>query len=151
MRINVVNPKYLTDNHLIAEYREIKMITYYYVKSNNTAGGIDKSRISERYTLNKGHGYMWYDKFNYVDSRFKKLCEEMRNRGFACNYDTLNYNGIPEEAFGDFIPIQEDIRINLDRIKIRIAKQPHWYKYYGERISDWNGFYEELFKEGDLL
>jgi deoxyribonuclease (pyrimidine dimer) len=151
MRINVINPKYLTDNHLIAEYRETKMITYYYIKSANTKTGIDPKRISERYTLNKGHGYMWYNKFGYIDKRFKAIIIEMRNRGFKTNFDKLDYSGIPKEAFGDFIPDQNDIRINLDRILIRIAKQPRWYKFYGKDIDNWDLFYEDLYKKEKLL
>ena len=147
MRINIINPKYLTDNHLIAEYRETKMATYYYVKSKNSKNGIDKSRISERYTLNKGHGYMWFNKFQFISDRFDSIVEEMRARGFKTNFTELNFTDIDEEAFGDFEPNQGDKRINLDRILIRIAKQPKWYKYRGKTIEDWNGWYEDLFKK----
>lgn len=150
MRINIINPKYLTDNHLIAEYRETKMSTYYYVRSKSSKNGIDKSKISERYTLNKGHGYMWFNKFGFIDKRFNSICLEMRERGFKTNFTVLNFEGIESEVFGDFIPTQEDKRINLDRILIRIAKQPNWYKFRGESISDWNSFYEDLFKKEKL-
>ena len=135
---------------MIAEYRETKMATAYYVKSSRTKTGIDKSRISKRYTLNKGHGYMWYDKMNFLKKRFDSLVEEMRDRGFQTNFTELNFTNIPEEAFGDFEPNQEDKKINLDRILIRIAKQPLWYKYRGKNIKDWNSFYLDLFKEEKL-
>tara|TARA_R110002020_G_scaffold200057_3_gene402117 strand:+ start:141 stop:596 length:456 start_codon:yes stop_codon:yes gene_type:complete len=151
MRINVINPEFLTDQHLVAEYREMKMITYYYVKSSHTVNGIDKSRISERYTLNKGHAYMWYNKFGYIEKRFQSICTEMRNRGFKCDYDKLDYRGIPEEAFGDFEPTQEDIRINLDRVLVRLSKQPRWYKFLGCPVKDWKSFYNELFLKKKLL
>ena len=150
MRINIINPKYLTDNHLIAEYRETKMSTYNYVRSKNSRNGIDKSRISERYTLNKGHAYMWYNKFGYINNRFNALVEEMRNRGFQTNFIELNFNGIDIDAFGDFIPNQADIRINLERALERISLQPEWYKYYGKNIEDWNSFYEDLFNKEKL-
>jgi len=150
MRINIINPKYLTDNHLIAEYRETKMSTYNYVRSKNSKNGIDKSRISERYTLNKGHAYMWYNKFGYISKRFNALVEEMRNRGFQTNFIELNFNGIDSDAFGDFTPNQTDIRINLERVLERISLQPEWYKYYGKNIEDWNSFYEDLFNKEKL-
>ena len=151
MRINVVNPKYLTDQHLIAEYREMKMITYYYVKSSGTKEGIDESRISDKYTLNKGHAYMWYNKFGYIKKRFESICLEMDAREFKCDYRELDYGGIPESAFGDFVPDRFDIEINLDRILIRLAKQPLWYKYKRKNIENWNTFYEELFNTNQLL
>jgi deoxyribonuclease (pyrimidine dimer) len=150
MRINIINPKYLTDNHLVAEYRETKMSTYNYVRSKNSKKGIDKSRISDRYTLGEGHGYMWYNKFGYINERFNALVDEMRNRGFQTNFTELNFSGIDSDAFGDFHPTQEDKRINLDRILERISRQPEWYKYYGKNIKDWNSFYEELFQQEKL-
>lgn len=151
MRINIINPKYLTDNHLIAEYRETKMSTYYYSRSSKTKNGIDPNRISKRYTLNSGHAYMWFDKFGYIDKRFKAILKEMETRGFQTNFRELNYTDIPETAFGDFVPDQNDIRINLDRILIRVADKPQWYKYNGETIPDWDSWYEELYREGKLL
>ena len=148
MRINVINPKYLTDQHLVAEYREMKMITYYYVKSSEKKGGIDKDKISERYTLNTGHAYMWYDKFGYIEKRFRSICKEMRARDFKCDYDKLNYTGIPKSAFGDFIPTQEDIEVNLSRVIERLYKQPDWYKFKGKKVD---GFYYDLLEEGKLF
>lgn len=151
MRINIINPRYLTDQHLVAEYREMKMITYYYVKSSEKTGGIDKSKISERYTLNTGHAYMWYDKFGYIEKRFKAICKEMRRRSFKCDYDKLNYTGIPRSAFGDFVPTEEDIEVNLSRIIDRLYKQPDWYKFEGRRVDNWYSFYHDLLEKGKLL
>lgn len=151
MRVNVITPRYLTDNHLIAEYREMKMSTYYYVRSSKSKNGIDSSRISERYTLNGGYAYMWIDKFGYIDKRFKAILVEMKRRGFQTNFPELNYTDIPKEAFGDFEPNQDDIRINLDRVLERIDKQSEWYKFEGENVTDWVTFYEDLFQEGKLL
>jgi deoxyribonuclease (pyrimidine dimer) len=151
MRINVINPKYLTDNHLIAEYRETKMSTYYYKRSSQSKNGINPNKISPIYTLNKGHAYMWFDKYGYISKRFDAVVQEMKNRGFQTNFDKLNFDGIPSEAFGDYNPTQNDIRINLDRVLLRISDKPQWYKFQGETNSDWNVWYETLFQEGKLL
>jgi deoxyribonuclease (pyrimidine dimer) len=150
MRINVINPSYLTDQHLVAEYREMKMSTYFYEKSKNTKAGIEKHRISERFTLNKGHAYMWYDKMGYVKKRFEAICTEMRARRFRCDYDKLNFTNVDKEAFGDFTPTILDIRINLDRILERLAKQPKWYKYKGRVVEDWNAWYQKHYMKGKL-
>lgn len=151
MRINVINPRYLTDNHLVAEYRETKMATHYYSRSTQTKKGIDPSKISSRYTLNTGHAYMWFDKFGYIDKRFQAILDEMTRRGFQTNFRELNFQNIPSSAFGDFVPDAKDIRINLDRILIRIADKPIWYKYEGQTIPDWNEWYESLFLENKLF
>ena len=151
MRVNIIDPMYLTDNHLIAEYREMKMVTAYYLRSSKTKTGIDKSRISPKYTLNQGHAYMWFNKMNYIRSRFYDIVKEMKSRGFATNFDKLNFTNIPTDAFGDYTVTQEDVRINLDRILIRLEKQPHWYKYNKSQVQDWVSFYETLYNEGKLV
>lgn len=153
MRVNIIAPKYLSDQHLIAEYREMKMTTYYYVRSKNSKAGIDKSRISATYTLNKGHGYMWYDKMGYIAMRFEALCNEMRNRNFKCDYTELNFTDVDKEAFGNYTVTQKDIRINLDRVLVRIEKQPEFYKFHGEKktMEEWREFYESLFEKGELI
>ena len=150
MRINVIDPKYLADNHLIAEYREMKMAPHFYLLSSKTKNGIDKRKISERYILNKGHAFMWYDKMNFIKKRFDLILLEMKERGFKTNFDKLNFEGIPQEAFGDFSPNLDEKKINLERILLRIAKQPHWYKYKGKGKEDWNKFYKELLETNKL-
>ena len=46
MRVNVIHPKYLADQHLVAEYREIKMGPKALSKSLYSKNGVDKNRIS---------------------------------------------------------------------------------------------------------
>ena len=70
MRINVIPMNMLADQHLFAEFREIKMLPKSLLRSWNAKKGIDYSKISKHYTLNTGHGYFFYDKLNYI---FKKL------------------------------------------------------------------------------
>ena len=145
MRINIIHPKHLADQHLVAEYREIKMSTYYYRKSSMTKTGIDKNRISERYTLSTGHAYMWYDKFGFIKKRFQLILKEMKKRGFKSDFNEIDFTGIPVSAFGDFIPTKDDIEINVSRILLRIYDKPDWYKFKGEKVSNWYSFYFDLF------
>ena len=80
MRINVIPVKYLSDVHLLAEYREINMAFHYFRRSQISKGGIDLTRIPSRYTLNTGHAYFFYNKFNYILKRAKKLKRELSKR-----------------------------------------------------------------------
>lgn len=57
MRINCVPVQELHQKHLLAEYREIKMLPKSLVRTLNSKSGLDKSKISRHYTLNTGHGY----------------------------------------------------------------------------------------------
>ena len=141
MRINVVHPKYLTDQHLIAEGREIKMLPKMFIKSLRSKGGL--GNFGGLYTLNKGHGKCLYDKFGFIQSRFEDLVTEIKSRGFKMSYDILDLSQIPQEFFGDYKPTPEALRINVERIKLRIHDKPSWYRYRGHRM-DWDKFYERF-------
>ena len=51
-RINIIPVRELYDQHLIAEYREITMIPAALNRTLKSKNGLDKSRISDNYTLN---------------------------------------------------------------------------------------------------
>lgn len=156
MRINIIPVEELSDQHLIAEYNEIKFSTFYYRRSKGTKKGIDKSRISKLYTLNKGHAYMWYDKFSYIERRMEELVIEMKNRGYKVNYPKLDMMGIDEEwNYGDFKPTKECIKINVERIVQRIEKKitqdlkPTFYTMNRRVLSleEWKERYSKYLKQ----
>lgn len=129
----------LADQHLLAEYREIKMLFKSLVRSSKSKNGIDKKRISPTYTLNKGHAYFFYDKVLFVEKRFDELVREMKRRGFATNAKNLydpqfDYSCITEDLRNDYTPNEAEIEINRERIREKIALKPQFYKYMGERI-----------------
>lgn len=155
MRINVVPVELLADAHLRAEYREILMAPHFYHKSTDTYRGIDRSRISKRYTLNKGHAYMWYNKMGYIMKRHFKLEKEMIKRGFKTrdvDHMTPKLLGVPHHDMGDFTPNKEDLKINIERILERMhqmtydKKKPNFYKMNGKNvpIEEWIKTYNNL-------
>ena len=60
-RINIVNPSELTDQHLIAEYREITMVPGSLKRTLVSKIGYQEKKVPERYTLNSGHVYFLYN------------------------------------------------------------------------------------------
>ena len=82
MRVNVIDPKYLADRHLVAEYIEIKMGPKALSKSLYSKNGVDKNRISKEYTLNTGHTYFFYDKNKFLERRLKLVIEECNLEDF---------------------------------------------------------------------
>ena len=60
-RINLVNPSELTDQHLIAEYREIFMVGGSLNRTLNSKVGYREDRVPKQYTLNTGHVYFFYN------------------------------------------------------------------------------------------
>ena len=152
MRINIIPVEELADQHLRAEYNEIKFSADYYRRSKKSKAGIDRSRISEKFTLSNGHAYMWYDKFGYVVKRLKELCREMRVRGYVVNYPIMNIEGIDENwNWGDYNPTSDEKKINveriLQRIEMKILEQgkERFYTFRGKVLSveEWRDKYKK--------
>jgi len=155
MRINIIEPSWLTDQHLIAEYREIKMMPKVLIRSIYSKKGIIKEELPKEYTLNTGHGKFFYCRMQYIVDRFELIKKEMIERDFQCNHTKLfegythpsgirinSIDDIPEEFFGNYIPAPKDIDILLERILLRISDKPMWYKIRGIP-HDWVNFYKE--------
>ena len=72
-RINLVQPSELTDQHLIAEYREIFMVGGSLRRTLVSKSGYREDRVPKKYTLNTGHVYFFYNKGKYLHTRYKEL------------------------------------------------------------------------------
>ena len=79
-RINIINVEDLTDQHLIAEYREIFMIGPALQRSLNSKNW-DPESIPDEYCLGKGHVKFFYNKGQYLHKRYLLLINEMKKRG----------------------------------------------------------------------
>jgi deoxyribonuclease (pyrimidine dimer) len=136
-RINLVYAKDLADQHLFAEWREIKMIVPA-AKRSLAAQPVVKicQKISPQYTLNAGHVTFFYNKLSFLKDRFEKLTDELHQRGFDISpfdFTTPDYNliwnNIGQLAWQ---PTKRDIQVNVDRIAQRLNEKPTWYRYYGD-------------------
>lgn len=139
-RLNLVPPEELMDQHLFAEFREIKMVPKALARSLAAAkrrGAPDPVgdvllRIPNEFTLNTGHVTFFYDKGLYLAMRYNDLRRELLWRG-------VGYNGAslldPDDVFEldkrlrkNYIPTPEALAIVRERIALRIAAKPNWYR-----------------------
>ena len=128
-RINIIPVSELTDQHLIAEYREITMIPAALTRTLNSKSGFIKKKIPDRFTLNTGHVYFFYDKGLYLYNRYDNIVEEMILRGFNPDLKRIFPKDIfPFELFNDWIPTIQEQEIVRSRIKEKIAMKPSWYR-----------------------
>ena len=80
-RINLVPPEELSDQHLVAEYREIFMVGSSLQRSLRSPNWEKtKKSIPKQFTLNKGHVKFFYDKGKYLSERYDELIKEMKRR-----------------------------------------------------------------------
>jgi deoxyribonuclease (pyrimidine dimer) len=136
-RINLVRPEDLADQHLFAEWREIKMVVPA-AKRSLQAQPISKiyEKICPHYTLNTGHVTFFYNKLSFLKTRFDLLTAELYQRGFDItpfDFETLDYSFV-YQRLGQRVwtPTKRDIQVNIDRIALRLNERPDWYRYYGD-------------------
>ena len=156
-RINLVPPQELMDQHLFAEFREIKMIPKSLRRSLRAAWQreFDKNdsndfaeqraklamdtvlkKIPKSFTLNTGHVSFFYDKTIYLKKRYNLIKEELRKRGI--NFDETSeldpdgvFTEVDKRFHNDYIPTEEAFSIIRSRIAEKIAMKPDWYRHTG--------------------
>ena len=129
-RINIISPSELTDQHLIAEYREIFMVPGSLKRTLISKNGYLQSKVPKEYTLNSGHVYFFYNKGKYLNKRYNLIIKEMKLRGFNPDKERKFPKDIfiNNDLYNDWSPNQNDIKIIRQRISEKIALKPTWYR-----------------------
>lgn len=136
-RINLVRAQDLSDQHLFAEWREIKMIVPAAKRSLSSVPAVQVyKKISPNYTLNTGHVTFFYNKLVFLSERYSQLTDELLQRNFDITpFDFENrdfefvWNSLYQVVWQ---PTKQDIQVNIDRITERLEERPNWYRYYGD-------------------
>jgi len=130
-RINLVNPKELSDQHLVAEYREIFMVGSSLQRSmKSKSWNKTINNIPKEFTLNKGHVTFFYNKGKYLDLRYTKLVNEMKRRGMKPDPKRkFKKSQWPKYLYNDWKPNAKDLQIIRKRINEKINLKPDWYRY----------------------
>ena len=131
-RINLIPPTELYDQHLVAEYREIRLLVTGIRRSFASKGGVTPAKIPKEFTLNKGHCNFFLDKGEYIAKRYQALQEEMITRGFFPTHPTIDTSVWPSGYFNDWTPTEKDMNIVRERIALRVSQRPNWYRYFGK-------------------
>lgn len=140
-RINLVKPRELTDQHLVAEYREIVMVPAALRRSLRNKYGFDTT-LPTTYVLGTGHVRFFYDKGLYLFQRYQSLVKEMRFRGM--NPDPTRrfpLHAFPSGYRNNYIPDDNALLLIRTRIMSRIAQKPYWYRYFGKTLIE-STFYD---------
>jgi deoxyribonuclease (pyrimidine dimer) len=148
-RINLISPIALTDQHLIAEYKEITQVHGSLTRTLNSKKGLDVNRISETCPLNGGHVYFFYNKLAYLKNRYLSLANEMMDRGFKPVAYMRNLDRIssyPQHLYNDYNPSNTEKELLKERIESRINNKRDWYKYRGNKLTP---LYFEILRQSD--
>ena len=137
-RINsAIDVKCLTDEHLLAEHREIKRLPYCLEKAIES-GSINN--IPNKFTLGKGHVTFFLNKQRFVVLRYWEIYRECIRRNLNVKLYNQNWLNLPQnilfENFRDYKPTLEERQLLIERITERIMKSHKkvWH-YYGKPIG----------------
>jgi deoxyribonuclease (pyrimidine dimer) len=148
-RINLVPVENLADQHLFAEWREIKMVPAALRRSLRTKSiQVIQNSIPGKYTLNTGHVTFFYNKMKFLTERYRLLTGELVKREYNINSDPdfrYFFGDLPKEFnHVDWHPDKKEVDINIERISARISEKPEWYRYYGRRVIE--GYFDNMYK-----
>lgn len=137
-RLNLVPPEELADQHLFAEWREIKMVPRSLARSLQARGTQGVLRVvPPTFRLNEGHVCFFYDKGHYLQRRYAALTRELLDRGIhdfdrTAKLDKLGiYGTLPLAFCSDYEPTEDALAIVRDRLAVRLGQRPGWYRMRG--------------------
>jgi len=134
-RINVIPPKFLTDEWLLAEHRELKRIP------NKILSGVAKTFSGvPKYTLGKGHEIFFRNKLTYLRLRYDAIHKECLKRGFNVQDYTFYISQFSveqtEKLWNNWEPDDDAIIENLSRLCERFDDRKKAYHFHGAVIND---------------
>lgn len=128
-RINTIPPERLTDQHLLAEYRELPRVLP--LAAAAVKRGIILGPL--RYTLGKGHVTFFYSRTDYLVRRHAAIVTELLSRGYNLSRrePLVAVVGCGESKW---TPTKRDEQVNLDRLRERLRSKQNFYTFYGTPV-----------------
>lgn len=128
-RINCVPVECLTDEHLLAEYKEItRPMNKALIRLEN--GTFHQVEIPMTYRLGKGHETFFFDKMFWLFKRWREIMNALVRRQYNIDenkfwgiWTTLEDALIGTETWNDWQPTPEDMYLNMARLAKRSKLQ----------------------------
>ena len=125
-RINCIDPANLTDQHLLAEYRELPRVFA-------LARHLAPREVVPTYRMGAGHVRFFYTRTGWLAKRQAALIAECLARGFDIQHRTA-----PEPVPGlddDWAPSEADMQCNLERLRDKLDARPNFYRHRGVPVT----------------
>lgn len=125
-RINLEHPHNLSDQHLIAEYRELPRV---FAQAAAWVARGKPGRIPTDYRLGPGHVRFFYPRTRFLAQRQRALIAECVARGFRVQHTTT-----PQPVRGasaGWSPSRRALAISRERLAQKLSQKPGWYRRRG--------------------
>lgn len=133
-RINSAIPvKNLTDEHLLAEHREIKRMVAFFKTTNNL-------NIPKLFCLGSGHLKFFLNKQYFLAKRYIDIYEECLTRGFNItnyidNWSSAKSDMLKQNCWHDYEPTLDEYNLLIQRISDRIKTSTAIFHYYSKSVT----------------
>lgn len=126
-RINLVPPDTLSDQHLMAEYRELPRIFTAVRKLYAKGKTLENVHMPDQYVLGAGHCTFFYNRLGWLKHRFRDLAHELVVRGFKINQELFHQierdaqqliDNCPDQLLW-VLPTPEEFYLNMARLTKR--------------------------------
>jgi deoxyribonuclease (pyrimidine dimer) len=130
-RINLLPPEKLTDQHLLAEYRELPRV----FPLARAALDRPKKKAPAQYTMGEGHVTFFYRRTAWLAERHAALVSELQARGYQPKL--VEPLTPAPSALKSWSPSPEEVAINRARLIERLhgAPRPGFYTYHGRPVD----------------
>lgn len=134
-RINgSIDPSDLTDQHLLAEYREMIRIPNHVLKRD-----VLLHKIPESFRLGRGHVTFFYDKIQFLHERFVHIKNVMDSRLIKNSMDDTGFKKVQHEKphlYNNIADLSDGNMEVAKRIAERVIEMKKRPTINGEEVSD---------------
>lgn len=126
-RINTIEPSALTDQHLMAEYRELPRVFALTVRARSFKAPVC-------YTMGAGHVTFFYTRTDWLSRRQSAIIAELLDRGYQLTHREAPAPIGPPSGWE---PDERDREVNLVRLRERLRAAPRegFYTYRGVPVG----------------
>lgn len=140
-RINAgLNPKYFTDEQLLAEHREIKRIPWFLSRAlYNSCEQTILNSIPKKFSLQEGHIKFFYDKQTFLLRRYKLIYNECLSRGFNVTDLSGSWDkviSLDDRFWQDWEPSHQDnVQVARRMQKKILISNKQWFHINHKKVS----------------
>lgn len=128
-RINLIDPKFLCDQHLLAEHRELTRIPNCLLTGKYSLEG---KHIPTSYVLGTGHVTFFFNKIDFLFERYLQLHQECLNRNFAVTWKFPTLLSFKDSDNIQYTVTKQDRSLNKARL---IERTPRKVLFHSTEIS----------------
>lgn len=161
-RINVISPDLMTNNQLLAEYRELPRVI------NKVSQGKLYKSIPSTYRMGQGHESFFGDKLLWLHRRHQDILSELKKRSVECPHrfsgeyiidTTVAFNRCKvlfKELCNDWTPTEADVAVNMNRLIERQFLQTKVDRYCDRLIrpdflrQDWANCISQIYRSARI-